>query len=63
MTKDRKISVYQFDYKTGVFIAKHESIREAERATNIKGSDISLSCRGLVKHAGKCIWVKVMDYE
>lgn len=63
MAKERKIRVYQFDYKTGIFIDRHDSIREAERATGIKGSDISLSCRGLIKHAGKCIWVKVSDYD
>lgn len=61
--RKKMVAVYQFCFKTGKFIAEHASVRDAERATGIKGSDISLCYRGLIKHAGKCIWVRKDSYE
>lgn len=58
----KQIAVYQFDMDTGKFLGEHESVRCAERATDIKGSDISLCCRGKIKQAGKCIWVRKDSY-
>ena len=58
----KRVGVYQFSYKTGKYIGQHESIREAERATKTKGSDISACCRGKVRQAGGFIWVKVESY-
>ena len=59
---NKKVAVYQFDLKTGKYIGEHESVRSAERATGIKGSDISACYRGKIKHAGKCIWVRKDSY-
>jgi len=56
------VGVYQFNYKTGKYVNSYESIREAERCTKIKGSDISLCCRGKVRQAGGFIWVRKADY-
>lgn len=57
-----KKGVYQFSYKTGKFVASHPSIRQAERNTKVKGSDISACCKGRIPHAGKFIWVCIEDY-
>lgn len=58
----KRIGVYQFNFKTGKYVGQHESIREAERATGVKGSDISASCRGKIKQAGGFIWTRKEDY-
>lgn len=57
-----KKGVYQFSYKTNKYIDKYPSIREAERRTKVKGSDISACCKGRIPHAGKFIWVCIEDY-
>jgi len=57
----KQIGVYQFVYKTGKYVDKHESIRAAERETKTKGSDISACCNGKVKQAGGFIWVRIED--
>lgn len=61
--RKKMVAVYQFDFKTGKFMAEFESVRCAERETGIKGSDISKCYRGLIRHAGKCIWVRKDSYE
>lgn len=59
--KRKMEAVYQFS-NNGKFIGMHESIREAERATGTKASDISSCCKGKAKTAGGFIWNKVSDY-
>ena len=59
----KRVGVYQFCFKSGKYIGQHESIREAERATKTKGSDISSCCRGKVRQAGGFIWVRKEDYQ
>jgi len=60
--RKKMIGVFQFDYKTGKYMDKFISIREAERQTGIKGSDISKCCRGLVRQAGGCRWTCQSNY-
>ena len=60
--KDHKIGVYQFSFKTGKYITSHVSIRQAERTTKTKGSDISACCNGRVRQAGGFIWIRISDY-
>ena len=60
--KAKMICVYQFNYKSGTYVGTHPSIREAERTTKVKGSDISACCRGLIRQAGGFIWVKKASY-
>lgn len=55
--KKRSRAVYQFDYKTGKFVAEHISMREAERATGIKNNNICCACTGKKKQAGGFIWL------
>ena len=50
--KNKSRSVYQFDYKTGKFIAEYSSLREAERVTGVKNNNICLVCKGEKKQAG-----------
>lgn len=55
--KKKRKGVYQFDYKTGKFIAEYESIREAERQTGVQNNNICLACKGEKKQAGGFIWI------
>lgn len=61
--KKKMIGVYQFCFKTGKYIGEHISIREAERATGTKGSDISACCRGIIRQAGGFKWMPKSLYE
>ena len=47
--------VFQYD-KDGCFIAKFESLREAERETGISRRNISACCKGTAKSAGGFLW-------
>lgn len=60
--RKKMVGVYQFKFSNGKYVGYHISIRQAERDTGVKASDISLCCRGKVKHAGKFIWVRAEDY-
>ena len=61
--RKKRIGVYQFNFKTGKYVGQHDSIRDAERKTKTKGSDISACCNGKVKQAGGFIWTRVEDYK
>ena len=58
----KRIGVYQFYFKTGKYVGQHESIRQAERDTGVKGSDISACCNGKIRQAGGFIWIRIEDY-
>lgn len=61
--KKKSTGVYQFDYKTGKYIAEYPSLREAERITGVKNNNICLACRGDKPQAGGFIWVRKEDYD
>jgi len=52
---DNQKSVFQLD-KNGNFIKEFISIREAERASKARNSDITAVCKGKRKTAGGFIW-------
>ena len=60
--REKMIGVYQFDFKTNKYIGSHVSIRQAERDTGVKGSDISACCKGNIRQAGGFIWIRKEDY-
>lgn len=61
--KKKSTGVYQFDFKTGKFIAEYGSIREAERQTGVQNNNICLVCRGEKRQAGGFIWMPKHLYE
>ena len=60
--REKRIGIYQFNFKTGKYVGEHISIRQAERDTGVKGSDISACCKGKIRQAGGFIWVKKENY-
>ena len=59
----KKEPLFQFDYKTGKYIGKHDCISDASRSTGVHKSDIAYAAKGVKKHAGGFIWVRCSDYE
>ena len=54
--------VYQFD-RQGDFIAKYESLKKAEQATNVNNSNISECANGLSQTAFNYIWIFEEDLD
>lgn len=58
----KRIGVYQFCFATGKYVDEHVSVRQAERDTKVKGSDISACCNGKIRQAGGFTWTRKEDY-
>ncbi len=55
--------VYQFYQKTGKYVNKFDTIKEAADTTGVNANTISLCCNGKATHAGGYIWVKRSCYR
>ena len=58
--KGKSVRQYSLD---GLYINQFDSIKEAAEALNIDAGQISATCRGAVKTAGKYMWRFVSDKE